>query len=280
MRADKLLSLAKAAAERHAAEGVEAQQAAEGIERQQAAPVADEASEATEKEEEGDMQWNIVRCVVLALEFLTARDLAHLAPTCCDIASSAELEQAWRNLRVDGLRRCFRGHKPSESEVEELMVRMDPGRTGLISRAAFCSAVQLWRIEHRLNADYDETMEILWDCFRGIIGDHVRTVDHVVSIISNYLLHGVCPPSRAGYAEMRRRAMHCGITTVDGGDELVPVEAWEEFNAPPRLYLVLMWIMEGHDAWYLPNLGRPGDGPELDPEALPWIVTGSVAYEP
>eukprot|EP00966_Prymnesium_polylepis_P311800 7204772-Prymnesium_polylepis.2 len=119
----------------------------------------------------------------------------------------------------------------------------------------------------------------MWDCFRGILGDHVRTVDHVVSIIGNYLLHGVCPPSRAGYAEMRRRAMHCGITTVEGGDELVPVEAWEEFDAPPRLYMVLMWIVEGHDTWYLPNLGRPGDGPELDPEALPWIVAGSVAYE-
>jgi len=157
------------------------------------------------------------------------------------------------------------------------MARMDPGGTGLISRAAFCSAVQLWRFTHRLDPDYEETMQLMWDGLSRLF-DGTRTVTDLISRISNYLLHGMCPPSRAGYAEMWRRARYCGITTEPGGEELEVVDAWLEFDAPPRLYLVLMWIVEGHDAWYLPDLGRPGELPDLDPDALPWIVSGSVAY--
>ncbi len=272
MRADKMRNLraAAAAAKPHAEEGVECQQTA----------VVALAAEATaEEEDEGDVQWKIVRCVVLTLELLPARDLACLAPTCRDIASSAELEHAWRTLQVRGLRRCFRGRKPSESEVEELMAQMDPGHTGQISRAAFCSAMQLWQFTQRLDPDYEEMMLIMWDCLQHYFGEDLHTVEALVSRIGSCLLHGVSPPSRAGYAEMRRRARYCGITTVAGGEELAPVGTWSEFEEPPRLYLVLLWIMDGHDAWYLPKLGRPGvDGPELDPDALPWIVDrGSVA---
>lgn len=228
-----------------------------------------------------------VRCVNMSLAFLSAGDLAKVARMCPAVAASGEIEAAWREwrelreLRAGSLRRVFGSRKLSAAEADALLATMDPGGTGRVSKAAFTSAMGLWRIDHGLDRDHAETMKFLWDCeiwrvFESYLA-HSPMVDSLVDAIGNCFLHGVSAASRSGYAEMRRRARMCGITT-EGDTVLVP-PPWTEFERPPRLYQLLMRITEGHDADYLPRLGMPGSNSErdygpLDESALPWITEG------